>query len=62
MDVDEGSRANMEDRQQYGPLQLSFISTSLLMMLHVPPVLLLGCIYMIGPLDLQASYVLADIV
>ena len=41
--VHGGSRSSSTgDRDRYGPLQLSLISTSLLVMLHVPPVVLLG--------------------
>ena len=45
-----------EDRSQYGPLQLSLISTSLLVMLHVPPVVLLGpwCINVVLDVSLCA--------
>ena len=32
----------MDDRAKYGELQMSYVTTSLLLMLHVPPVVLLG--------------------
>ena len=32
----------MNGRAKYGELQMSFVTTSLLLMLHVPPVVLLG--------------------
>lgn len=32
----------MNRRAQYGELQMSFVTTSLLLLFHVPPVVLLG--------------------